>query len=283
MSPLPSSGSLSLTLKPEVSYRVKKIEVKRGDAIDRIKITYDDGTVWSNGHDGGKADSRAAVMTAGEYLVRVTHERFENYKCAAAAIEFVTNKGRVFAYHPPSMATRWAKEQTTVEAEPGKEIIALTIRQGVLVGSEQQDAPLSEQVAHPKEWFVLASAAPKEDDDTAAVEYHHFHTKAAAVAAWKHQGTVVSVKRGRATVLIDCIHLRVVKRAGDADGVQVCTARATEAGFCASSKDEDASVVDAVMMLLRVLNQKRDIWMFFIVMLLLGASFYLELEAQLLT
>ena len=64
----------------------RRIVIKRSDAIDQIKIEYDDGTQWSCGHDGGKADNRPAVMTKGEHLVRVTHERFVNYKSAAAAI-----------------------------------------------------------------------------------------------------------------------------------------------------------------------------------------------------
>jgi hypothetical protein len=55
---------------------------------------FDDDTSWSNGHDGGKTDNRPVVLTEGEYLTRITHETFYNYKHAAIAVEFESNKGR---------------------------------------------------------------------------------------------------------------------------------------------------------------------------------------------
>ena len=71
---------------------------------------YDDESNWCYGwSDGGKADNRPAVMTEGEYLVTVTHESFFNYRCAAAAVEFETNKGRVFSYQPLGMSTKWKR------------------------------------------------------------------------------------------------------------------------------------------------------------------------------
>ena len=36
----------------------------------------------------------------GEYLIRVTHEKLYNLRCAGAFVEFETNKGRVFCYQP---------------------------------------------------------------------------------------------------------------------------------------------------------------------------------------
>ena len=58
----------------QAAYRVKKISVRRGWAIDQIKFEYDDGKTWSVGIDGGRKDNRDFIMTPGEYLVRVTHE-----------------------------------------------------------------------------------------------------------------------------------------------------------------------------------------------------------------
>ena len=55
-------------------YRVKKITVRKGWAIDQIKFEYDDSKTWSVGIDGGRKDNREFIMTPGEYLVRVTHE-----------------------------------------------------------------------------------------------------------------------------------------------------------------------------------------------------------------
>ena len=58
----------------EAGYRVKKISIRRGYAIDQIKFEYDDHKIWSVGIDGGRKDNRDFIMTPGEYLVRVTHE-----------------------------------------------------------------------------------------------------------------------------------------------------------------------------------------------------------------
>jgi len=35
-----------LTLKAKTEFRVKKVEVQKWEAIDRIKIHYDDNTEW---------------------------------------------------------------------------------------------------------------------------------------------------------------------------------------------------------------------------------------------
>ena len=58
----------------EAGYRVKKISIRRGYAIDQIKFEYSDHKVWSVGIEGGRKDNRDFIMTPGEYLVRVTHE-----------------------------------------------------------------------------------------------------------------------------------------------------------------------------------------------------------------
>ena len=55
-------------------YRVKKICIRRGWAIDQIKFEYDDEKTWSVGVDGGRKDNREFIMTPGEYITRVTHE-----------------------------------------------------------------------------------------------------------------------------------------------------------------------------------------------------------------
>ena len=58
-------------------FRVKKITARRGLAIDQIKFEYTDGKTWSVGMDGGRKDNREIVLTKGEYIVKVTHEKFE--------------------------------------------------------------------------------------------------------------------------------------------------------------------------------------------------------------
>ena len=49
-----------------VPYRVAKVEIKEGDAIDQIKFVYTDQSVWAIGHEGGgKVNNRPAIMTEG--------------------------------------------------------------------------------------------------------------------------------------------------------------------------------------------------------------------------
>ena len=58
-------------------YRLTRISVRRGAAIDQINFHYDDGKSWSVGIDGGRKDNRDFIFTPGEYLVRVTHEALD--------------------------------------------------------------------------------------------------------------------------------------------------------------------------------------------------------------
>ena len=47
-------------------YRVARVEIKAGDAIDQIKFVYTDQSIWAMGHEGGgKVNNRPAVMTQG--------------------------------------------------------------------------------------------------------------------------------------------------------------------------------------------------------------------------
>ena len=43
-------------------YRVKKICIRRGWAIDQIKFEYDDEKIWSVGVDGGRKDNREFII-----------------------------------------------------------------------------------------------------------------------------------------------------------------------------------------------------------------------------
>ena len=137
-------------------------------------------------------------MTEGEYLTRITHETFVNYRCAAAGVEFETNKGRIFSYQPLGMSTNWKRlvmsilirypqlsciliflifivrsihnfsELVTINAMPKKEIIGLKIKHGTLIGSEQQDAIHSQNKDSPfvegcKHWYCIVTRYPKEE------------------------------------------------------------------------------------------------------------------------
>ena len=58
------------------------------------------------------------------------------------------------------MSTNWKSEQTTLCALPGKEIIGLKIKHGVLIGTEQQNASNDDididNVSNvKKEWYCI--------------------------------------------------------------------------------------------------------------------------------
>ena len=111
----------------ENNYRLVKISIRRGWAIDQIKFVYDDGKIWSVGIDGGTKDGRDFIMTPGEYLVRVTHETLDQRWYAGASVEFETNKGRVVSFLP-YFSTGIKDQLVTMRADPGNEIIMLKIK-----------------------------------------------------------------------------------------------------------------------------------------------------------
>jgi len=299
----PDAIESEVIVKYEAAYRLKRIEIKRGDAIDQIKFIYSDDSTWAIGHDsGGKADVRPAIMTEGEYLVRVTHEKLYNLRCAAASVEFETNKGRVFAYQPKAMTTNSKSEQTTIHAEPGKEIIGLKIHHGILLGTQQQDCEDRQPQFHigqsentpgiqHKQWYAIGYLYQKEDDDEidndvtceSDVRFKHFQDLSSVKSEWKRISSECSSKKGRGAVMFDCMKLIKMKEAGGKDSVIKCIAKAKETGLFALKMEGDVSMIDTLVMLYKVLNNKKDVYMLLFVMLLLFTSFYFELEVQMLT
>ena len=110
------------------NFRLKKISVRKGWALDQIKFEYDDGKIWSVGIDGGTQDNRDFIMTPGEYLVRVSHETLNQRWYAGASVEFETNKGRVVSFLSPYLSTGIKDQLVTLRADPGNEIIMLKIK-----------------------------------------------------------------------------------------------------------------------------------------------------------
>ena len=160
---------LEKRLKSKTEFRVSKVEVKKYEVIDQIKIHYDDDTEWSFGPDCGDDDPRALIMTSGEYLIRVTHEKLIDHESAAATVEFETNKGRVFKFAPSeleSITLGRDEDITTVIADEGYEIVSLIIRRGQLIGTEQQPVPAEDlEQSFLGAWYVMAYYAEKEDLD----------------------------------------------------------------------------------------------------------------------
>jgi len=277
MQPKSTDESIKHTFRPKSTYRLKRVEIKRGDAIDQIKFIYSDGKNWSAGHDGGKADNRQVVMTDGEYLVRVTHERFRNYKLAGAAVVFESNLGRIWEYKPARMCTNRASELVTITARPGYEIISMSIEKGILVGSEQQ--PIETPRDKLASWFVVAQCSQKDDN---VETYGHYYTKNKAVEVF-NAASSKSMKHGQAVLLLDAMKLKILKQRGSAEAVKVLRQAARANGFYAPKKDEDVNYIDALIMLFRLLNKKNDIWEFVLVIALLAGSSYFDLYASMMT
>jgi hypothetical protein len=225
-------------------------------------------------------------MTPGEYLVRVTHERFENLRCAGAAVELETNKGRVFKYHPKS-STKKAAELTTIRADPGHEIISLDIRGGVLLGFTQQ--PLSGILkAHAKtstaksweEWFVVSHLERKAD----AIEHTTFASKAAAYAKMRQ----LEATPGQTAVLCHVISQAVVWKIGHTTDTKRCITAAAKLGYCNPS-DKRKGLLGSLELIRRVLiasqtnnSRWRDCAVFLGVLLGMCLSQALQLQESLL-
>jgi len=274
-------------------YRVARIEVKRGDAIDQIKFVYDDGSEWSCGHNGGKDASGAIILSTGEHITKVVHERFVNHKCAGAAVEFHSSKGRVFGFAPPRMTTGWQSEQVTVEAQPDHEIIGLIVRRGVLLGTQQQRVappnPSGESAPGPGAdgaWYAIARLAPKEDGDEGsdAPALEHFESLAKAKRRWAQLEAGIVAKAGRAALMIDCMSRAKLKQLGPAPACTECSVAATEAGLLTDDTEEDVSVMKAVLMLVKLVSgEPADLIRLVVTTALLAVSFYFEIEAQLIS
>lgn len=285
----------------EPSFRLARIEVARTDAIDMIKFVYDDDTTWVSGR--GQPDSEPpAIMTPGEYVVKVVHERFASRKVAAAAVTFWTNKNRKFEFLP-RLASKQKSETTTVEALPGNEIIALTIRRGVLRGSQQQPAPPADP-DHPSpgdrgEWYAIATCSPAKTEDpvvlmeeghssglsspgVAAIRY--FTSLDEALRRWKRANNGISGKTGGAATLFNCMTLEEVQSAGTPEGVRECRDAAAQAGIFKRPGGEYEGVISGLGKLFQLLaNNRADHKRLFVTTALLFFSFYFELEARLVT
>jgi len=264
-------------------YRVSRIDIQRADAIDQIKFVYTDGTEWSCGHEGGKRDKRAVVLSEGEYVVEVHHEEFVNYRSAGAGVDFTTSKGRVFSYHPNRMATQLSDEVVKYKAPPGHEIVGLKIVRGVMLGATIQPVPVKLQQKATKQWFVLATTAGiKEDGD--GNDYQHFCNWVDAKDAYKSAESWATLRSERAAVLIDAMKMLDVRTCGCRETIAAKTKPTAIAdGFLTSTLEEEVCVWHAVRTLASVLTEPSDITIFATVVMLLMLASYLGLTVKMLT
>ena len=166
------------------------------------------------------------------------------------------------------------------------------------MGSEQQFVPEVENgvnsMAKPKNgWYCIVEKYEKEDlkndesslqdDQDDSIQFHQFFQWKEANEKWKKVTKDCKLKKGRAAALFDCKNLIKLKATGNNLGIEECVKMAKEKGIYANRKEEEVSVTDTVLMLYKLLSTKSDFYMMLWVMILLGASTYLDLESQLLT
>ena len=166
------------------------------------------------------------------------------------------------------------------------------------MGSEQQFVPEVDNgvnsMAKPKDgWYCIVEKYEKEDlkndesslqgDQDDSIQFHQFFQWKEANEKWKKVTKDCKLKKGRAAALFDCKNLIKLKATGNNLGIEECVKMAKEKGIYANRKEEEVSVTDTVLMLYKLLSTKSDFYMMLWVMILLGASTYLDLESQLLT
>jgi len=254
-------------------FRLKKIQIQRSNAIDQIRLHYDDGKTSQIGHDGGKYDVREVVFAKDEYLLKVEHESFLNFRIAGAGVTFYTNFGRVFSYQP-QISSKGKDEITSMTADDGKEIVGLVIEKGILVGINQQ-ATTGSAIKPFKNWYVIVQHSPK--DIKEGNSYTHYHDWLEAQTAW--QSIRSKKKGGRALVFIDAMKLSVTMKSGNRDSIDSCIQQATADGYCQPKRVEDVDMFDAVFALIKLLNKRQDIYDFIVVVICLITSSYCELSA----
>ena len=172
-------------------------------------------------------------------------------------------------------------EKVTFKAENGSEIIELNIRKGVLQGIEQQRIDeSSSKIWTDNIWFSIVSCSHKEDGDS-PFQVKHFNTWKDAEQEWKIHSPVK--KAGRASVLINCLKMTVVRKSGRVENVNECIEFAVDKGLMLRDASENITLSIAVLMLLKVLTQKSDIIIFFVVVALLIVTNFLDLHSKLLT
>ena len=269
---------------PKTRDQVKRIEIKRSNCIDQIRFIYADDTQWSIGHDGGKTDPRIAIMTDGEYIVRVTHERFPNYTCAGASVEFETNLGRILSYHPSSLASRRASEETTFHASPSKAITSLCIRRGVIEGIVEHSAPASNQdrdSSRGENWYVMTCYQPKQEDGLNSDT--HFCSEESAIASWSDTVSWIRDKPGRAAILVHAHTARELRASGDREGLDSCRAHSTKAGYLLPKYEGDISIKDTIRTIYRAMNTTQDLYLFTTLVGLLFVSAWFDVLTNVMT
>merc|ERR1712100_303668 len=164
-------------------------------------------------------------------------------------------------------------------ALPGHEIIGLIIRRGVLKGSHQQPSlPTAMPLPAPTDTpYLIAEYRPKEDTEGQVSKGD------ISVCEWEARKVAASAKVGRAAVMVEFKTGKVISKAGTPAAIEEATRLAIEAGYIkAQGETKSVSMVDLVKKLYILLAQPGDALRMLVTSLLIGISFYLELEIKLI-
>lgn len=114
--------------------------------VDALEIHYKDGTVWTEGGDGGEA-AVEHTLDDGEFVNAV--EQVENGKYLGASMTFFTSRGRelrIEGWQQPGK--KWARHRFEAEAE--QQISGLAFEGAELVKVEQSPKPQASDNRRPK-------------------------------------------------------------------------------------------------------------------------------------
>eukprot|EP00948_MAST-09A_sp_MAST-9A-sp1_P002002 g2002.t1 len=280
------------TIQGEVSYRLRRIEIKRAAAVDQIKFVFSDKTEFSIGNDGGRRDTRPVILMRDEYIKKVAHESFLNYKCAAAAVTFYTNRNRCFQYKPKELTTDLKREITIAEANNDMEIIGLDIRKGILHGFTQQKVPKGlKGRTFPKNLYAVVSYCPKEEDEDCpttessveksnnGIQVREFTTSYEAKVYMRKLKTLCDAKFGRVALFINVINRSVLDKAGKCQSsFKVVEDYAIQDGLMAEKDIWNFNMLNGLRTVFNLVNNREDYTTFGLVLLFLILNGLFETE-----
>jgi len=146
----------------------------------------------------------------------------------------------------------------------------------------------------PSEWYTIASYNPKEDQPTPLTassssssssnnQYTHFNDWSSAKSHFDQLAAETTKKKGRAVLLIDCIKTKILRQSGWEEATSRSITTAIADGYYTQCKSEESlNVWDAVKTLMSVLCNKKDIYTFVSVSILLVMTSLFELQSSLL-
>lgn len=160
---------------PEGPLRVTIVKVEGKATIQRIELTYSNGSIWAMGPPvakGKKASKvknrkddgvKVMVLSEDEYITEVTHEPLLQWWWVGAAVHLRTNKGRCL-----EACGTWSsgleENVETFKASPGCAVLGLRLHNGRCHGIVEGPAPPVDELEL-KMWAVYWLAEGSANDD----------------------------------------------------------------------------------------------------------------------